>query len=113
MGIEITKPFVYLGNKEIPLKILFKTKSNVIKSKIGAKNIHVEEKKSVLTEHMNKGSEIRTRWDNFGITLDSCETSNIYNGKGYHFELANKSRFRNEQFNNLCFGHMARAEVKN
>ncbi len=53
MGIEITKPFVYLGNKEIPLKILFKTKSNVIKSKIGAKNIHVEEKKSVLEMGIN------------------------------------------------------------
>ena len=53
MGIEISKPFVYLGNKKIPLKTILKNKSNVIKNKIGSKNIHIEENKSVLEMGVN------------------------------------------------------------
>ena len=53
MGIEISKPFVYLGNKKIPLKKILKNKSNVIKNKIGSKNIHIEENKSVLEMGIN------------------------------------------------------------
>tara|TARA_Y100000389_G_scaffold197899_1_gene233402 strand:- start:24401 stop:25303 length:903 start_codon:yes stop_codon:yes gene_type:complete len=48
LGIEILKPFVYLGSKKIQLKNILKNKNNIIKNKIGSKNIHVEEKKSVL-----------------------------------------------------------------
>ena len=42
-----------IWNKKDSIKKILKNKSNVIKNKIGSKNIHIEENKSVLEMGIN------------------------------------------------------------
>ena len=46
MGINISKPFIYLGNKKINLTNILKGKKYNIKDKIGSEKIHLEEHKT-------------------------------------------------------------------
>ena len=48
MGINISKPFIYLGNKKINLTNILKGKKYNIKDKIGSEKIHLEEHKTVF-----------------------------------------------------------------
>ena len=48
MGIKITKPSIYLGNKKYSVKKITKLKKNVISNKIGSNYLHKEENKNLL-----------------------------------------------------------------
>ena len=48
MGIKITKPSIYLGNKKYSVNKLTKLNKSIILSKIGSNFLHKEEKKIYL-----------------------------------------------------------------
>ena len=48
MGIQIYKPVIYLGNKEVFLRDILKNKSYDLKNKIGSERIHIETQKNIL-----------------------------------------------------------------
>ncbi len=53
MGIKITKPSIYLGNKKYSVKKITKLKKNVISNKIGSNYLHKEENKNLLEMALN------------------------------------------------------------
>lgn len=56
MGIKISKPVIYLGNKSIKLNKIIKKKYDY-KDKIGSSRIHVEEHKSVFEMALEVGKK--------------------------------------------------------